>query len=319
MNLAGVDMKLNWAQGIQPKQDTSKHFHIFVGDLSPDIEVQQLRDAFISFGHISDCKIIRDPQTSKSKGYGFVSFVRKEDAESAIATMNGQWIGGRAVRTNWASRKPLLPVTKDASLQKPLIYDEIFGQSSPTNTTVYCGGILSGLSEELIQRVFNIYGSIQEIRVFKDKGYAFIRFSTKESAAHAIVTVHGTEINGHLVKCSWGKETPDSAMSPSAIPTVVLAGNTPTALAAAHQYAGQPFTQTYVGQVGYTWTLPQNLSQFQQNSLPIVPQGYNYNSLGMGMPVQWPAVQMVGGNTSQQPANIQLHQGLVGYPVTQCN
>ena len=31
------------------------------------------------------------------------------------------------------------------------------------------------------------------------------RFSTKESAAHAIVAVHNTEVNGHTVKCSWGK------------------------------------------------------------------------------------------------------------------
>ena len=35
------------------------------------------------------------------------------------------------------------------------------------------------------------------------------RFSTKESAAHAIVAVHNTEVNGHTVKCSWGKESGD--------------------------------------------------------------------------------------------------------------
>ena len=36
-----------------------------------------------------------------------------------------------------------------------------------------------------------------------------IRFSTKESAAHAIVAVHNTDVNGHTVKCSWGKESGD--------------------------------------------------------------------------------------------------------------
>ena len=35
------------------------------------------------------------------------------------------------------------------------------------------------------------------------------RFSTKESAAHAIVAVHNTDVNGHTVKCSWGKESGD--------------------------------------------------------------------------------------------------------------
>ena len=35
------------------------------------------------------------------------------------------------------------------------------------------------------------------------------RFSTKESAAHAIVAIHNSDVNGHTVKCSWGKESGD--------------------------------------------------------------------------------------------------------------
>ena len=58
---------------------------------------------------------------------------------------------------------------------KPLTFDEVYNQSSPTNCTVYCGGITNGLSEELLQKTFSHFGSIQEVRIFKDKGYAFIR------------------------------------------------------------------------------------------------------------------------------------------------
>ena len=53
-----------------------------------------------------DCRVVRDPQTLKSKGYGFVSFMKKVEAENAIALMNGQWLGSRSIRTNWATRKP---------------------------------------------------------------------------------------------------------------------------------------------------------------------------------------------------------------------
>lgn len=35
------------------------------------------------------------------------------------------------------------------------------------------------------------------------------RFNSHESAAHAIVSVNGTALEGHIVKCYWGKETPD--------------------------------------------------------------------------------------------------------------
>lgn len=54
----------------------------------------------------SDVKVIRDPTTLKSKGYGFVSYPKREEAERAIDQMNGQWLGRRTIRTNWATRKP---------------------------------------------------------------------------------------------------------------------------------------------------------------------------------------------------------------------
>ncbi len=41
------------------------------------------------------------------------------------------------------------------------------------------------------------------------KRILFFRFSTKESAAHAIVAIHNSDVNGHTVKCSWGKESGD--------------------------------------------------------------------------------------------------------------
>nr|KAF6449135.1 TIA1 cytotoxic granule associated RNA binding protein [Rousettus aegyptiacus] len=92
---------------------------------------------------------------------------------------------------------------------KQLSYDEVVNQSSPSNCTVYCGGVTSGLTEQLMRQTFSPFGQIMEIRVFPDKGYSFVRFNSHESAAHAIVSVNGTTIEGHVVKCYWGKETLD--------------------------------------------------------------------------------------------------------------
>merc|ERR1719367_1404207 len=223
-------------------RQVAEHYHIFVGDLSPEIETQTLRDAFAPFGEISDCRVVRDPQTLKSKGYGFVSFTKKVEAENAIALMNGQWLGSRSIRTNWATRKP--PSSRNDANSKPLTFDEVYNQSSPTNCTVYCGGIASGLSEDLLQKTFAHFGSIQEIRIFKDKGYAFIRFSTKESAAHAIVAIHNSDVNGHTVKCSWGKESgaPNNlpANSQLAIPQLVPGAQFPYNFAATAAAAATP-------------------------------------------------------------------------------
>ena len=46
-----------------------------------------------------------DPNSGKSRGFGFVAFKAKADAERAIATMNGEWLGGRPLRVNWANQK----------------------------------------------------------------------------------------------------------------------------------------------------------------------------------------------------------------------
>lgn len=160
---------------------------------------------------------MKDMTTGKSKGYGFVSFYNKLDAENAIVNMGGQWLGGRQIRTNWATRKPPAPKSAQDNGSKQLRFDDVVTQSSPQNCTVYCGGIQLGLSEHLMRQTFSPFGQIMEIRVFPEKGYSFIRFSSHESAAHAIVSVNGTAIEGHIVKCFWGKESPDMAKNPQQV------------------------------------------------------------------------------------------------------
>jgi len=175
----------------------------------------------VAFGQISDVKVIRDLQTLKSKGYGFVSYVDREDAERAIEQMNGQWLGRRAIRTNWATRKPGMPGPSygmregnegggggggNPNKRGNLTYDEILGQASPTNCTVYVGGVGGNTSDEDLRQVFMKYGNVVEVRVFRQQGYAFVRFDQKEAAGQAIYNVSNTEINGSPVRCSWGKE-----------------------------------------------------------------------------------------------------------------
>ncbi|XP_069799026.1 cytotoxic granule associated RNA binding protein TIA1 isoform X2 [Dendropsophus ebraccatus] len=219
--IMGKEVKVNWATtpSSQKKDANSSsvvstlrsqdHFHVFVGDLSPEITTDDIKAAFGPFGRISDARVVKDMTTGKSKGYGFVSFFNKWDAENAIAQMGGQWLGGRQIRTNWATRKPPAPKSTYESNTKQLSYEEVVNQSSPSNCTVYCGGVTSGLTEQLMRQTFSPFGQIMEVRVFPDKGYSFVRFSAHESAAHAIVSVNGTTIEGHVVKCYWGKETPD--------------------------------------------------------------------------------------------------------------
>uniref|UniRef100_UPI00358E6C9B nucleolysin TIAR-like isoform X2 n=1 Tax=Myxine glutinosa TaxID=7769 RepID=UPI00358E6C9B len=254
--ILGKEVKVNWATTPSNlKKDTSNHYHVFVGDLSPEISTDDLRQAFAPFGKISDARVVKDLATGKSKGYGFVSFFQKLDAERAIQNMGGQWLGARPIRTNWATRKPQAPKNPPENT-KTLSYEEVLNQSSPTNSTVYCGGITHGLTEQLMRSAFSSFGQILEIRIFPDKGYAFIRFSNHESAANAIVRINGTTVDGYSVKCFWGKEsseTTNSFQQPQPQPQP-----TPTAAAQWAQwgtwYGG---SQPYGHYFNNSWPVPQ--------------------------------------------------------------
>ncbi|EJT99053.1 hypothetical protein DACRYDRAFT_24132 [Dacryopinax primogenitus] len=101
-----TEIRVNWAyQGQQNKEDTSGHYHVFVGDLSPEVNDEVLAKAFAAFPTMSDARVMWDMNSGKSRGYGFLAFRDKTDAEQAIATMNGEWLGSRAIRVNWANQK----------------------------------------------------------------------------------------------------------------------------------------------------------------------------------------------------------------------
>lgn len=265
--ILGKEVKVNWATTpSSQKKDTSNHFHVFVGDLNPEISTEDVKAAFAPFGKISDARVVKDMTTGKSKGYGFVSFYNKLDAENAIVNMSGQWLGGRQIRTNWATRKPPAPKSTPDNSAKQLRFDDVVTQSSPQNCTVYCGGIQSGLSEHLMRQTFSPFGQIMEVRVFPEKGYSFIRFSSHDSAAHAIVSVNGTAIEGHIVKCYWGKESPDMAKNPQQVE---------------YNQWGQQWNQVYGN------PQQQQYSQYVTNGWPQVPS-YNmysqtWNQQGFGV------------------------------------
>ncbi|XP_072565057.1 cytotoxic granule associated RNA binding protein TIA1-like [Paramormyrops kingsleyae] len=313
--IMGKEVKVNWATTpSNQKKDTSNHFHVFVGDLSPEITTEDLKAAFAPFGRTSDARVVKDPATGKSKGYGFVSFFNKWDAENAIQQMGGQWLGGRQIRTNWATRKPPVPKSGHEVNTKQLSFDDVLNQSSPSNCTVYCGGVSSGLTEQLMRQTFSPFGQVLEIRVFPDKGYSFVRFNSHEAAAHAIVSVNGSCVENYVVKCSWGKETADTASPLHQVPVA------PNKVG----FAAQPY-----GHWGQWYSGTQQIGQYVSSSWPVPAygvygqawnqQGFNHLQAGAGWTGMGTAVNNGGVveptaamNGSMLPNQLSLGAG--GYP-----
>jgi len=78
---------------------------LFVGNLSFQTTESDVNEAFAQCGAVEAVSIITDRDTGRSKGFGFVT-MSEEDAEKAIAQLNGSQLNGRALTVNEA--KPMV-------------------------------------------------------------------------------------------------------------------------------------------------------------------------------------------------------------------
>eukprot|EP00842_Homolaphlyctis_polyrhiza_P005680 jgi/Hompol1/6112/HPOL_002229-RA len=79
---------------------------LFVGNLSWNTTSQSLGDAFAAFGTVEDAIVLQDRETGRSRGFGFVTFSSSDEANAAVAGLDGQDVDGRQVRVNLANDRP---------------------------------------------------------------------------------------------------------------------------------------------------------------------------------------------------------------------
>jgi len=76
-----------------------------IGNLSWGTSDDNLRDAFQKYGVVTDCIVMRDRESGKSRGFGFVTYSSEQEAESAINNMNNQPLDGRQIKVNFANAR----------------------------------------------------------------------------------------------------------------------------------------------------------------------------------------------------------------------
>jgi len=74
---------------------------IFVGSLPWSINNDSLKELFTQYGEVTEAIVIMDRETSRSKGFGFVTFTTPESAQKALE-MSGKEVDGRAIVVNIA-------------------------------------------------------------------------------------------------------------------------------------------------------------------------------------------------------------------------
>jgi RNA recognition motif-containing protein len=75
---------------------------LYVGNLSYETTDSDLQSLFAPHGTVQSAQVIMDRETSRSKGFGFVEMDSGEQAQAAIAALNGQQVNGRTLTVNEA-------------------------------------------------------------------------------------------------------------------------------------------------------------------------------------------------------------------------
>ncbi|VFQ95533.1 unnamed protein product [Cuscuta campestris] len=209
-----LTFRLNWASsGIGERRDTGPEHSIFVGDLAPDVTDNLLQDTFRAhYASVRGAKVVTDPNTGRSKGYGFVKFADEAERNRAMSEMNGAYCSSRPMRISAATPKKASGLPQPYAVAKAVYPSAVYPTVIPTvpesdinNTTVFVGNLDPNVTEEELRQIFSQLGEIIYVKIVASKACAFVQFAARASAEEAIQRMSGTMIGQQIVRVYWGR------------------------------------------------------------------------------------------------------------------
>ncbi|XP_071726200.1 polyadenylate-binding protein 2-like [Rutidosis leptorrhynchoides] len=98
------ELKQRFEQSVKEAIDKSQGLNLYIKNLDDTVDDDSLKELFASYGTITSCKVMRDPNGT-SKGSGFVAFSTAEEASRALFEMNGKMVGSKPLYVALAQRK----------------------------------------------------------------------------------------------------------------------------------------------------------------------------------------------------------------------
>uniref|UniRef100_A0A671W9G7 Polyadenylate-binding protein n=1 Tax=Sparus aurata TaxID=8175 RepID=A0A671W9G7_SPAAU len=226
--------------------------NVYIKNFGDDMDDERLKELFDKYGKTLSVKVMTDP-TGKSRGFGFVSYEKHEDANKAVEDMNGTDLNGKTVFVGRAQKK----MERQAELKRKfeLLKQERISRYQGVN--LYIKNLDDTIDDEKLRKEFSPFGSITSAKVMleegRSKGFGFVCFSSPEEATKAV-----TEMNGRIV------------------------GSKPlyVALAQRKEERKAHLTNQYMQRIAGMRAMPANaiINQFQPTSgyfMPAVPQAQN--------------------------------------------
>eukprot|EP01091_Cochliopodium_minus_P013622 TRINITY_DN442_c0_g1_i3.p1 TRINITY_DN442_c0_g1~~TRINITY_DN442_c0_g1_i3.p1 ORF type:complete len:557 (-),score=200.65 TRINITY_DN442_c0_g1_i3:89-1759(-) len=183
----GKPCRIMWSQR-DPSLRRSGQGNIYIKDLHPSIQSQDLYDNFSQFGTILSCKVETELD-GRSKGFGYVHFENVEAAKKAIEGINGMEIEGKVVHVfEFQTKKQRLGGS----------------QNIPRFTNIFVKNLNPKVTEKELTEKFSEYGKITSLVIMYDnnnvtKGFGFINYSSSEEAQRSVEKAHDTEFLGQKI------------------------------------------------------------------------------------------------------------------------
>ena len=233
--------KLNWAQyGMGPKtQQAAPEVHmsnvpigydnsLFVNDLDPAVTDNQLFETFsLKIPGVISAKVVTDPVTFRSKGYGFIKFATGRDCQRALVEMQGAYCGTRLMRLSPAIAKRQTEMVntymQPGADSTPEAYSENFVDS--TGCTLFVQDLSTVyLNEDALKGYFTQFGEVAQVKILASHKSAFVKFVARSFSDKAIGYLNDQLTRGESPVLKWLRVGPTFNLSQQLSKTVGSTG-----------------------------------------------------------------------------------------------
>ena len=171
------------------RQKANPGCKLFVGGLPKEVGTEELRELFAKFGDMTDCFVPSD-DAGQNRGFGFVTYSEKSEAEAAAKAMDGQKINGRRIGV------------RDADSDNKKKRDK---PSGPAGTKFYVGNLPFKVTDDALKEIFAKQGKVLDVNIITDnagkaKGFAFITLEKHDNPESVIKQLNGTEVMGRKIR-----------------------------------------------------------------------------------------------------------------------
>nr|XP_023675932.1 polyadenylate-binding protein 1 [Paramormyrops kingsleyae] len=167
--------------------------NVYIKNFGEDMDDEKLKEVFSKYGTAMSIRVMTD-ENGKSRGFGFVSFERHEDAQKAVDEMNGKELNGKLIYVGRAQKK----VERQTELKRKFEQMKQDRMTRYQGVNLYVKNLDDGIDDERLRKEFSPFGTITSAKVMmeggRSKGFGFVCFSSPEEATKAV-----TEMNGRIV------------------------------------------------------------------------------------------------------------------------